>query len=964
MKKLSFLACVLAAAMTLQAQSLDNVQGTFSWLVGNETDANVADAVAEAVQETRVNVGTDLTTGTKSDYAANSGNTMVTYLPGTSNPGAVATDMIEYSVKLKKGFTLTLSEVSYDAIKDGTDNAYYSWSYVVDGVESAITEVSKDNLLRNNNSNSSTAQLRHTEAITATAGRTVAFRVYVSNFANNKKFALSNIQIKGTVSGEPVVRTFQDFTLNLRDQTSINNLPAGVTLMNEPGYNGGQHGYMNPIFQVVVDGPVRFKIGGCGYSNTDCTIYDGETLLATLDVKTAGCDNSTGFDHYVTYVYNSETPTTLTINGAQYCPFIIAEACDLIPLCYVTYYDVDGKTILRKDTVEGNSALTYTVPDSLVTVPEGYAFRGWFNATQSTAVKVAEGTAIQQDLALYAKATPIEVVTPTARFIYDLTKANFYVEDHECITITGGSWHDVQHGWAFGNGGTIKLPVAGKALITIGNCKYSNEAAYALVTDANGAQIDSFAVKVETDGDEHVIRYNGEATELTFTFSGTTYVHKVTVYNVVDFVQYDETTGYYIIPAGDANSFLLALTEANGTGNRKIFLPNGLYDLGELVLTTISGDNISIIGESMDNTIIRNAPSVEIEGIGTTATLLNTSTGLYLQDLTLQNALDYYSSGSAGRAVCLQDKGLQTICKNVRMLSYQDTYYSNRAGEFYWEDGEIHGTVDYLCGDGNVVMNRMLFVNESRSKSGKSGSDVICAPNCTATTPARVNWGYVFLDCAVRSNSNDFTYARSWGGESKAAFIRTTILDGSLNDSRFTVAGMNNAANSFKEYGTKDSTGTVICPSSKIINFTHNSGNNEFETILSTDEAAQYTVANIFGEWAPDQIAGQSYPTGVTLADGNLSWTGDAQAFLVNVDGEQQLIAGAGSLSVDTNAKNITVRAANGRGGFGHALKPGETHDGLNNIQSADKVQKFIENGQVVILRDGVKYNTLGTVIR
>lgn len=92
------------------------------------------------------------------------------------------------------------------------------------------------------------------------------------------------------------------------------------------------------------------------------------------------------------------------------------------------------------------------------------------------------------------------------------------------------------------------------------------------------------------------------------------------------------------IKAGDAQGFMTALEIANGNNAAAnatrtfIFLPNGTYDLGDKCLTTISGNNISIIGESMDNTIIVNNP--EVEGIGVTATLFNTSTGLYMQDLT------------------------------------------------------------------------------------------------------------------------------------------------------------------------------------------------------------------------------------------------------------------------------------------------------------------------------------------
>ena len=71
-----------------------------------------------------------------------------------------------------------------------------------------------------------------------------------------------------------------------------------------------------------------------------------------------------------------------------------------------------------------------------------------------------------------------------------------------------------------------------------------------------------------------------------------------------------------------------------------------------------------------------------------------------------------------------------------------------------------------------------------------------------------------------------------------------------------------------------------------------------------------------------------------------------------------------GALPILTDfSKETTVRAANGRGGFGPA-KVARYEAALNNVDEDVKVLKLIENGQVVILRDGVKYNTLGTVIR
>lgn len=67
-----------------------------------------------------------------------------------------------------------------------------------------------------------------------------------------------------------------------------------------------------------------------------------------------------------------------------------------------------------------------------------------------------------------------------------------------------------------------------------------------------------------------------------------------------------------------------------------------------------------------------------------------------------RTGLLYYKNDN-GRAVCLWDQGTKTICKNVRLLSYQDTYYSNLQGAVkYFEDCEIHGTVDFICGDGKT----------------------------------------------------------------------------------------------------------------------------------------------------------------------------------------------------------------------------------------------------------------------
>ena len=93
------------------------------------------------------------------------------------------------------------------------------------------------------------------------------------------------------------------------------------------------------------------------------------------------------------------------------------------------------------------------------------------------------------------------------------------------------------------------------------------------------------------DGTEYSFKYTGEATTLTLSWTAKQYIHKIVVYNVLDFLEKEEATGYFMVPAGDVASFLMALVQAQA--GDKIFLPNGTYDLGETVLTTISKNNIS-----------------------------------------------------------------------------------------------------------------------------------------------------------------------------------------------------------------------------------------------------------------------------------------------------------------------------------------------------------------------------------
>ena len=686
---------------------------------------------------------------------------------------------------------------------------------------------------------------------------------------------------------ETVPRTFKDFELNFVGVTSMpETLPDGVTeLTGSPRED--DHGLNNFKMVVEVDGPVKFTIGGCQYSSTPAIIKNGEAVLAEIDVATPGCYHKGGV---ATWTYNSMEPATLTVIGGQYTPYIKVEACEYVANVIITYFDQNGNK-LGEEAVEPGTAFVpkYTVAN-LPAIADGLAFRGWFN---NSGVKITEGTAIDADTKLTAKVTAIEKAETGTHYDYDLTSNTWYQEDHELITVDGSYYNT--HGWL---ASSIKLDVSAKAVVMVRNCQFTDEQT-AEVKDSKGTIVASFQARVEADGGVASFTYDGEPTTLTITYPATAYVHGVEVYNVEDFVTKDETTGYYVISSGDVSSLLLAIKSAQ-EGDR-IFLPNGTYDFGETVKTPISANNLSIIGQSADGVIIRNAPDVKVEGLGSADLFQNFSTGLYMQDLTLQNDLDYYKAGT-GRAPVLQDLGTQTIMKNVNMRSYQDTYYS-KSGDYYFEGGLIQGTVDYICGNGNAYFNGVTLLNKSRSATGSTGDCTITAANTSSNLK-----GYVFNGCTIETESKTFNFGRSWG-TAKTAFLNTTINSGKLAATRWTVAGMNSAPVSYKEYNTVDKSGNGMnTPASNIIEFTHSTGNNTMETVLSAEEAQEYALDKFFTDWNPAAIAAQE-----TIDTENFA----AEAvYLVENNGAFVALVKGSALSAYTQG---TIRKANARGGFGAA---------------------------------------------
>ena len=598
----------------------------------------------------------------------------------------------------------------------------------------------------------------------------------------------------------------------------------------------------------------------------------------------------------------------------------------------LTYYNIDGKTVIGTQAVEQDAEIEAFVEgvENKVTVADGKKFRGWSSSLKQDEKKFTTSSVITSDAALYALVTDIETANATARYDYNFTKEGFDINDHEAISVENGKWHDTTHGWVFESNGKIKVLMGGKGYIKMNLCQYSKTGKITLL-DPKGNEVSSIDAKATKDGNFGILQNEStESGEYTLTFEGgDTYIHSLSIVNMTN-PAFAQNGNWMEVKAGDAQGFMTALEIANGNNAAAnatrtfIFLPNGTYDLGDKCLTTISGNNISIIGESMDNTIIVNKP--EVEGIGVTATLFNTSTGLYMQDLTLKNA--YPFDKSTGRAVCLQDKGTQNICKNVKMLSYQDTYYSNNnKGQYYFENSDIHGIVDFICGGGDVFFNKCTLTLEP----GKGS--YITAPYTDGS-----DYGYVFDGCKIVGSATDsFTFGRSWGGTAKCAFLNT-ILDknaaANIASTRWTTGGMNVVAKNFFEYNTVDENGKVISPAENIVKFTKDKEVSEYNTIITAEKAAEFSLDKVFTNWKPADLAAQKSASAATESNGKLAWEGDAQMYIVLKDGKFYAMTTEKSLDIAGTTGTWSVRAANEMGGFG---KMTSVVTGIKNIAAADE---------------------------
>lgn len=216
---------------------------------------------------------------------------------------------------------------------------------------------------------------------------------------------------------------------------------------------------------------------------------------------------------------------------------------------------------------------------------------------------------------------------------------------------------------------------------------------------------------------------------------------------------------------------------------------------------------------------------------GTLGTTGGASTNMTANDVSVENITFANSTPLGGsQAVALLVSGNQVQFRNCRFISFQDTLYVRKAKQ-YFRDCYVEGTVDFIFGDGTTVFDNCTVKNVG-------GGTAATAPNTDQAVP----YGLVFLggeltaDASVKAGS--VALSRNWGAYGAAAFLNTK-LGAHISAVGWSPMGTNTLDTArFSEY---KSTGPGA-----------NAGARASQGKQLTDQqAANYTLATIFGAWVP-----------------------------------------------------------------------------------------------------------------
>lgn len=192
-----------------------------------------------------------------------------------------------------------------------------------------------------------------------------------------------------------------------------------------------------------------------------------------------------------------------------------------------------------------------------------------------------------------------------------------------------------------------------------------------------------------------------------------------------------------------------------------IYVKNGVYK--EKVIVPSWVENIDIIGEDRDKTIITYDDHANINKMGTFRTYTVKVEG---SDITFKNLTIENNAAQLGQAVALHTEGDRLKFINCRILGNQDTIYTGaKFTRLYFKDCYIDGTTDFIFGPSTALFEDCIIHSKRNSYV------------TAASTPKEAKYGYVFKHCKLTAEPEvDKVYlGRPWRPYAYTLFIECEL---------------------------------------------------------------------------------------------------------------------------------------------------------------------------------------------
>lgn len=192
-----------------------------------------------------------------------------------------------------------------------------------------------------------------------------------------------------------------------------------------------------------------------------------------------------------------------------------------------------------------------------------------------------------------------------------------------------------------------------------------------------------------------------------------------------------------------------------------IYVKNGVYK--EKVIVPSWVENIDIIGEDRDKTIITYDDHANINKMGTFRTYTVKVEG---SDITFKNLTIENNAAQLGQAVALHTEGDRLKFINCRILGNKDTIYTGaKFTRLYFKDCYIDGTTDFIFGPSTALFEDCIIHSKRNSYV------------TAASTPKEAKYGYVFKHCKLTAEPGvDKVYlGRPWRPYAYTLFIECEL---------------------------------------------------------------------------------------------------------------------------------------------------------------------------------------------